>query len=230
MTAQFLRRVAALGLVASCTALASSCSLFRTPVPAEATLGMHTATPAQLAPHLAQLDFGRRARFAQCVPPACPTRTPKTLAPETPSQPIGREAAVTPVESVAPAPLAQDPATEAESSRTVTVQFGLGSANLSPAARSQLNGAMGDPLLVRRITIIGRTDSTGPLAFNESLALARALAVRDHLRKTHPTLAATLTLQARGACCFIASNDTVAGRTQNRRATVVFQMSGEHLP
>ena len=49
MTAHFLRRVAALGLVASCTALASSCSLFRTSVPAEVTLGMHAATPAQVA-------------------------------------------------------------------------------------------------------------------------------------------------------------------------------------
>ena len=226
MTARCLLRVAALGLVASCTALASSCSLFRTPVPADPTSGMHAATPAQLA----QLDFGRRASFAKCVPPACPTRTPKTLAPETPSQPITREAAVPPTESVAPAALAQAPATEAESSRTVIVQFALSSAKLSPAARSQLNVAMGDPLHVRRIKIIGRTDSTGPLAFNESLALARALAVRDHLRKTHPTLAATLTLQGRGACCFIASNDNLAGRTQNRRAEVVFQMSGEDLP
>lgn len=226
MTAHVLRRVAALGLVASCTALASSCSLFRTPVPADPTSGIHAATHAQLA----QLDFGRRTRFAKCVPPACPTRTPKTFAPETPSQPIAREAAVTPAESVAPAPLAQDPATEAESSRTVIVQFGLGSAKLSPAARLQLNRATGDVLHVRHITIIGRTDSTGPLTFNKSLALARALAVRDYLRKTHPTLAATLTLQARGACCFLASNVTVAGRTQNRRAEVVFQMSGEDRP
>ena len=225
MTAHFLRRVAAFGLVASCTALATSCSLFRTPVPADPTSGMHAATPSQLA----QLDFGRRTRFAQCVPPACPTRTPKTLAPEAPSQPITREAAVNPTESVAPAALAQAPATEAESSRTVIVQFALSSAKLSHAARSQLNGAMGDHLHVRRIKIVGRTDSTGPLAFNESLALARAITVRDHLRKTHPTLAATLTLQARGACCFIASNDTVSGRTQNRRAEVVFQMSGEDL-
>ena len=226
MTAHFLRRVAAFGLVASCTALATSCSLFRTPVPADPTSGMHAATPAQLA----QLDFGRRTRFAQCVPPACPTHTPKTLAPETPSQPIHRADSVTSAESVIPAPVTPAPATQPEISRTVTVQFGLGSAKLSPATRSQLNGAMGDLLHVRRITIIGRTDSTGPLAFNESLALARALAVRDHLRKTHPTLAATLTLQARGACCFIAANDTLAGRTQNRRAEVVFQMSGEDLP
>jgi len=225
MTAHFLRRVTALGLVASCIAVVSSCSLFRTSVPAEPA-GAHAVAP----PRLAQLDFGRRARFAQCIPPACPTRTPKTLAPETPSQPFGREAAFTPAESVAPAPVAPAPATKPEISRTVSVQFGLGSANLSPAARSQLNGAMDDPRHVRRIKIVGRTDSIGPLAFNESLALARALAVRDHLRKTHPTLAATLTLQARGACCFIAANDTVAGRTQNRRAEVVFQMSGKDMP
>ena len=225
MTAHVLRRVTALGLVASCIALVSSCGLFRSSVPAEPA-GAHAVAP----PRLAQLDFSRRAMFAQCIPPACPTRTPKTLAPETPSQPVGREAAVTPAESVAPAPLVHDPATEAESSRTVIVQFGLGSAKLSPAARSQLNGAMGDALHVRRIKIVGRTDSIGPLAFNESLALARALAVRDHLRKTHPRLAATLTLQARGACCFIASNDTLAGRMKNRRTEVVFQMSGEDLP
>jgi len=226
MMTRCLRRVAALGLVASCAALASSCSLFRTSVPVEATLGMHAGTPARLA----QFDYGRRARFAQCVPPACPTRTPKTLAPETPSQLIAREAAVTPAESAAQVPVAPAPATQPDISRTVTVQFELGSAKLSHGARSQLNGAMGNLLLVRRIKIVGRTDSTGPLAFNESLALARALAVRDHLRKTYPMLAATLTLQARGACCFIASNATLAGRAQNRRAEVVFQMSGKALP
>ena len=77
----------------------------------------------------------------------------------------------------------------------------------------------------RHITIIGRTDNTGPLAFNDSLALARALAVRDHLLKTYPTLTPALTIKAQGGCCFIAPNDTQAGRTQNRRVEVVFQMN-----
>lgn len=226
MRSSFLRRAGALGFVGCCTVLASSCSLFHTPVPADPASRMHAAAPAQLV----QLDFGRRARFAQCMPPACPARTPKTLALETPSQSIDRAAAPTPAASVAPAPVVQDPETEPQTSRTVTVQFGLGSAKLSPAARAQLNGAMGDILPVRRITIIGRTDSTGPLAFNEELALARAIAVRNHLRKTHPTLAATLTLQAKGACCFIASNDTLPGRAQNRRVEVVFQINDEELP
>ncbi len=222
MTSRFPHRAGWLALVGCCTALASSCSLFRTPVPPNSATGRHATAPAQLA----QVNFGRDAVFAQCVPPACPTRTPKTLVSEAPSQPITPTASPAPAEPVMPAPV---PTAPAESSRTVTVQFALGSAQLSSAARSQLNAAMGDLSRVRRITIIGRTDSTGPLAFNQDLALARALAVRDHLRRTHPALPATLTLRARGACCYIAPNDTVAGRTQNRRVEVVFQMTDEDL-
>ena len=43
MTAHFLRRVATLGLVASCIALVSSCSLFRSSVPAERDLSVQLA-------------------------------------------------------------------------------------------------------------------------------------------------------------------------------------------
>ncbi len=226
MTARLPHRAGWLALVGCCTALAASCSLFRTPVPPNSATGRYAAAPAQLA----QLDFGRNAVFAQCVPPACPTRTPKTLASEAPRQPITPAAMRDPAEPVAAAPVPTAPATTAELSRTVTVPFALGSAKLSPAARSQLNAAMGDLLRVRRITIIGRTDSTGPLAFNQELALARALAVRDYLRRTQPEMAATLTLRARGACCFIAPNDTLAGRAQNRRVEVVFPMNEADPP
>ena len=226
MTSRVLHRAGWLAVVGCCTALAASCSLFRTPLPPNSTTGRHPTAPARLA----QLDFGRDAVFAQCVPPACPTRTPKTLATEAPRQSIDPAASPAPAEPVAPAPVQPAPATTAQSSRTVIVQFALGSAKLSRAARSHLNATMGDLLRVRRITIIGRTDSTGPLAFNQDLALARALAVRDHLRRTHPALAATLTLRARGACCFIAPTNTLAGRAQNRRVEVVFQMNEEDLP
>ena len=226
MTSRVLHRAGWIAVVGCCTALAASCSLFRAQKPLDSTTGRHPTAPARLA----QLDFGRDAVFAQCVPPACPTRTPKTLASEAPRQPIDPAALRAQDEPVAPTAAPPAPATEAELSRTVTVQFALGSAKLSPAARSQLNAAMDDLSRVRRITIIGRTDSTGPLAFNQDLALARALAVRDHLRRTHPALAATLTLRARGACCFIAPNNTLAGRAQNRRVEVVFQMNEEHEP
>lgn len=226
MTPGFLHRAGWLAVVGCCTSVAASCSLFRTPVPPNSATGRHTAAPTQLA----QLAFGRDAVFAQCVPPACPTRTPKTLTSEALRQPIDSASSLSPAYPVAPTPVPPTPATKGQLSRSVTVQFTLGSAKLPPAARSQLDGTMGNLLRARRITIIGRTDSTGPLAFNQELALARALVVRDHLLRTHPALAATLTLRARGACCFIASNDTVAGRTQNRRAEVVFQMTDEHLP
>ena len=141
---------------------------------------------------------------------------------------IKRTDASIPTEPAPPAvPLA--PAPKKEVSRTLTLRFGLGSAKLSPAARTQLNEAMADLKSTRRITIFGRTDNTGPLAFNDSLALARALAVRDHLLKTHPRLTPALTIKAQGGCCFIAPNDTQVGRTKNRRVEVVFQMN-EGLP
>ena len=85
-------------------------------------------------------------------------------------------------------------------------------------------------LTARQITIIGRTDNTGPLAFNESLALARALAVRNHLLSTHPRLTPTLSVKARGNCCFIAANDTLAGRTQNRRVELAFDLRDKVQP
>jgi outer membrane protein OmpA-like peptidoglycan-associated protein len=209
-----------LGVIGCCALVAASCSLLRAPAASDRASTTRESPPAQLA----QLDFSRQATFARCVPPACPVRTRKTLAPETPNRSIEHATSSTPVEAVAPTPA---PPPAPEPSRTVTVQFGLGSARLGPAAQSQLNSVMADLLLARRITIIGRTDNTGPLAFNEGLALARAFAVRDYLRTTHPTLAATLTLRARGACCFIATNDTAAGRAQNRRVEVILRMSEE---
>lgn len=228
MTARVLHRAAWLALVACGTAVGASCSLLRTPVPPNSE--RHAAESARLGPQLVQLDFGRDAVFAQCAPPACPTRTPKTLASEAPRQPIASAARRALDEPVAPTAAPPVRAKEAEISRTITVQFALGSAQLSPTAHSRLDTAMGDLLRAHDVTINGRTDSTGPAAFNQELALARALAVRDHLRRTHPTLAAMLTVRARGACCFIASNDTMATRAQNRRVEVVYLLSEEAPP
>jgi outer membrane protein OmpA-like peptidoglycan-associated protein len=135
-----------------------------------------------------------------------------------------------PAQSIPSEPLTPPTSPKIDTSRTIIVQFGLGSAMLSPAARSSLNEVMSALLSARQITIIGRTDNTGPLAFNESLALARALAVRDHLLSTHPRLTPTLSVKARGACCFIAANDTLAGRTQNRRVELVFDLRDKAQP
>ncbi|HUW38291.1 MAG TPA: OmpA family protein [Rhodocyclaceae bacterium] len=220
MTPSFLSRVGALGLVGCCAVLASSCSLLGFPTPTDPTAGTHAEPPARIA----QLDFGPQAVFTLCVPPACPTRTLKTLSTETPRQPINTAAALVPDKSISSDPVTTKPDTMTVTTRAVTVQFAFGSARLSPAARAQLDDATADVTAAHRVRITGRTDSKGPLAVNEKLALARAHAVRDHLLKAHPALRSALTVQAQGACCFIAPNDTRANRALNRRVEVVFQI------
>ncbi|MFY9326399.1 MAG: OmpA family protein, partial [Georgfuchsia sp.] len=172
----------------------------------------------------------RQAMFARCIPPACPTRTPKTLALETPSPPLDRAVLPAPAEPVAPDPVAQNPLPKTETSHTVTVQFAFGSAWLSPTAQSRLEAAVADIATAHSVTISGRTDSMGPLSVNEALALARAHAVRNYLFNQHPALTAALSIQAQGACCFIAPNDTLVGRARNRRVEVVFRMTEEDPP
>ncbi len=224
MTVRFLR-YRTLGLLGSCALLAASCSLLHAPGSDHAS-ATRVSAPAQLV----QLDFGHKAMFARCIPPACPTRTPKTLAPETPSPPIDRAVLPASAEPVAPDPVAPNPLPKTETSRTVTVQFAFGSTWLSPTAQSRLEAAIADIATAHSVTISGRTDSTGPLAVNEALALARAHAVRNYLLNKHPALTAALTVQAQGACCFIASNDTLTGRAMNRRVEVVFHMTEEDQP
>ena len=225
MTATLLN-YRSLGLICCFTFVATSCSLFHNSSPQDHPKNTRDAAPE----HLAQLDFGRQAAFGHCIPPACPTLTPKTLAPDSSVRTVDRASLSSPAQSIPAEPLTPPTSPKIDTSRTIIVQFGLGSAKLSSGARSSLNEAMSAVLSACQITIIGRTDNTGPLAFNESLALARALAVRDHLLSKHPRLTPTLTIKARGACCFIAANDTLAGRTQNRRVELVFDLRDKAQP
>ena len=195
-----------LGIIGCAALLSASCGLSSIP----AQTGISRPRIAQTT-QLAQLDVGHQAVFAHCIPPACPARSPKTLALETVGQSIGS------------APQASVP-TEGPS-RTVIVQFAPGSARLNSAGRFSLDEAALDLLSAHRVTIIGRTDSKGEMAFNEQLALVRAYKVRDYLRKKHPMLTAKIAVQAQGACCFIASNDTATGRAKNRRVEVIYQMN-----
>lgn len=178
------------------------------------------ARPAATA--LTQLGFGERAAFTQCVPPACPTRTPKTLAAEPSAMPRSVPTSIAPADGTAGA---AGPATMPTT--TVTVHFALGSSTLSAAARSQLDRAVSDLATARDITITGRTDNTGPLAFNDTLASVRAQAVLGYFLRRHGTSIPMPKLASQGACCYVASNDTPAGRALNRRVEVVFHMQDD---
>jgi outer membrane protein OmpA-like peptidoglycan-associated protein len=197
---------------------------------------------------VAQMDFGRSAAYATCQPPACPAVTPKTLASAVPPvavppRAIGTTASLDVGEVLVPSDArpaipstpaaAQEVAGTAEpASEQVTVRFAFGSAVLSAAARGQIDEAvrgLGATRHVARVAISGRTDNVGPPQVNQALALNRAYAVRDHLRVRHPHLSAAVALDAEGACCFAASNQTADGRALNRRVEIVFERDAQDL-
>jgi outer membrane protein OmpA-like peptidoglycan-associated protein len=199
----------------------SSCSL---PAPQQADTRAKTgsmATPP--VSRIAQLDHGPGAHFAQCIEPACPVKTLKTLAvaasddiPALPS--LARQAAPS-----APPQAPQKSAVEAPRKPQVIVfQFATDSAVLTPAHKALLYSHAHALVHAERIVILGRTDDVGAANPNQAIALARAAAVRDHLRRLVPALPTDTRIDARGLCCYAAPNDTEAGRAQNRRVELVF--------
>ncbi|BBP02206.1 OmpA family lipoprotein [Sulfuriferula nivalis] len=70
-----------------------------------------------------------------------------------------------------------------------------------------------------RITIIGHTDNTGNDAINNPLSLARASHTRDYLT-ARGVAVARFNVDGRGSHEPITTNDTSAGRAQNRRVEI----------
>ena len=197
---------------------------------------------------LVQFSFGKDAAFGACAEPACPAVSPKTLSSRSTasahpvvSRPVATRAI--PVESGAadqfaasdPLPALSSVAAMAASSaattsgaaiRNVVIAFPFASANLTDAAKTSLSGSTRDARQSERIVISGRTDGVGDDHVNETLALARALSVRDFLRDQVPDLAAVISIDAKGRCCFVASNETQDGRSKNRRVEVAFFARG----
>ncbi len=99
--------------------------------------------------------------------------------------------------------------------------FDTGRAEIKPALRAVLDRFASEmnAHTVTTIDIIGHTDSTGTDAINDPLSVARAASTRDYLagRGVATTRIATA---GRGAREPIASNDTEAGRAQNRRVEI----------
>lgn len=195
------------------------------------------------APHLAQLNFGRQAEFGLCTPPACPTVTSKTLAPPHPHPAAAESRPPDPVstldtgeEIVSPSSrtVAGGPAPSRMTTRpftkAVTVHFKFDDAVLSAADQVALDSAVAAAPNVQRIVISGGTDGIGTAGANERLATLRARAVQEHLLTFNPGLAPRLELDAHGACCYVARNDTEQGRSPNRRVEILFIGDGKPQP
>jgi outer membrane protein OmpA-like peptidoglycan-associated protein len=106
------------------------------------------------------------------------------------------------------------------------VLFAFGKYELQPPAREALAKFTGIVLAHPglHLSVEGYTDSVGSDAFNQTLSEQRANAVRDYLiqQGLDPT---STTATGFGKSNPVASNDTAAGRQQNRRVEII--ISGE---
>ena len=69
------------------------------------------------------------------------------------------------------------------------------------------------------IDVLGHTDSTGSDAYNQTLSVNRAQAVANYL-EMHGVARARMGVRGYGETAPIATNDTEAGRAQNRRVEI----------
>jgi len=70
-----------------------------------------------------------------------------------------------------------------------------------------------------QVLVVGHTDATGSDAINNPLSVRRAEAVRDYMATKGVTGGRVIT-EGHGAREPVAANDTVSGRTQNRRVEI----------
>ena len=102
------------------------------------------------------------------------------------------------------------------------VLFESGSARLTGSSRAELDRLLAaledDPGL--RVRIEGHTDASGGADANQQLSQRRAQAVADWLAERGVS-SSRLEAVGLGEASPVASNDTAAGREQNRRVEIV---------
>lgn len=232
-----MKRGAHRPLVAALTgALLAACSLLNGNHPSVDKPRPAEAVPATL--QISQVGFGHAARFARCTEPACPSVTPKALAsPPAPAQLAPTAATPPAASSVAMVLRPTNHLTTAlpkdlgvVAPRKLVLHFASTSALLTAAHKTLLSHAVNEVRRTDRIVISGRTDDLGSESLNQALALARALAIRDHLLDLAPDLPARIAIDARGRCCYTAPNDSSAGRAQNRRVELAYVPRDEGAP
>ncbi len=102
-----------------------------------------------------------------------------------------------------------------------SVTFGFDSSELTMQARNALNDV--SSVLTQypetRVNIAGHTDSTGDSAYNQRLSERRAQAVGNYLSQSG-VASNRLYMNGYGESQPVASNETEAGRAQNRRVEI----------
>lgn len=208
--------------------LLAGCVVLNVDRPKQSTAPL-PSRPGLVVGSVAQLRYGNGAPYEVCVANACPKPTHKTLASATRTSqtdaiaPVAEAPTIAAIPFAPPAPVVQARAIAAAvepGSTTVMIAFGSGAASLSPAARKTLDALAREARPVDTIEIRGRTDELGSAQLNEALARNRALAVRDYLRQARIPEDTLIRVSSKGACCYIAGNDTAEGRAANRRVEI----------
>lgn len=108
---------------------------------------------------------------------------------------------------------------------TLDVKFEHNSAKLTPDSQAEIGrlAAFLTKYGTAEAVIEGHTDSSGSDAYNLKISQQRADAVKQSLVDDHNIDTARLTAVGKGEADPIASNDTDAGRDQNRRVVVVIE-------
>jgi len=91
------------------------------------------------------------------------------------------------------------------------------------AASTEIVERIGKALLgvgIERVRVDGHTDASGKETYNQQLSLRRAKSVANVL-STVGMKQENIQLQGLGSSEPVASNDTAAGRTENRRVSIV---------
>jgi len=101
------------------------------------------------------------------------------------------------------------------------ITFAVDSYALQPGVQGTLNEVSRTLASYNQtyIDVLGHTDSTGSDAYNQALSERRAQSVADYLA-SHGVARARMGIRGHGETQPIASNDTEAGRAQNRRVEI----------
>ena len=101
------------------------------------------------------------------------------------------------------------------------ITFAVDSSALQPGVQGTLNEVARTLASYNQtyIDVLGHTDSTGSDAYNQALSERRAQSVADYLA-SHGVARARMGIRGYGETQPIASNDTEAGRAQNRRVEI----------
>lgn len=111
------------------------------------------------------------------------------------------------------------------------VTFAFDSANLTPNAMSALNSVGGvlNQYPETTVDIIGHTDSIGSDAYNQGLSERRAYSVQGYLTQ-QGVASQRMAARGMGERMPVASNDSEAGRAQNRRVEISIRPTGNVPP